>query len=190
MKTNIQIKSTNDILLFEYECKDNTIRKTVEKAVKKKADLSYANLSYADLSRANLRCADLSYADLRCADLRSADLSYADLRSADLNCADLSSADLSSADLSCANLRSADLNCANLIDSKNKELAKLPIYCKWSSSIIGNKIQIGCKTMTIEEWDLFFESLEEFQTKRGTQEFKQIQAVYLANKSYLTFLNN
>ena len=185
MKTNIQIKSTNDILLFEYECENNTVRKTVEKAVKEKADLSYANLSYANLRCADLRSANLSLADLSSANLRLADLSCADLSRADLRLADLSCADLSSADLS-----SADLSKTNLIDSKNKKLAKLPIYCKWSSSIIGNKIQIGCKTMTIKEWDLFFESLEEFQTKRGTEEFKQIQAVYLANKSYLTFLNN
>lgn len=43
--------------------------------------------------------------------------------------------------------------------------------------------------MGIDEWDLFFASEEEFDTKRGTQEFKQIEAMYLAHKAYLTHLN-
>jgi hypothetical protein len=77
---------------------------------------------------------------------------------------------------------------ANLSDAKNKELAYLPIYCKWSHSIIGDKIKIGCKTKSIEEWEKFFNSDAEFETKRDTQEFKQIQAVYEAYKVYLTFL--
>lgn len=72
---------------------------------------------------------------------------------------------------------------------KNKETAYLPIFCKWQPCIIGNEIKIGCKQMTIENWDLFFESNEEFETKRGTEEFKQIEAVYLAYKAYLTHLS-
>jgi len=68
----IEIKSIFGDLLFEYECEENTIRKTVEEAVKRSANLSYADLSYA-----NLRYANLSSADLSSADLSSADLSYA-----------------------------------------------------------------------------------------------------------------
>ena len=71
-KIKLQIKTIGGTVLFEYETEDNTIRKTVEEAVRKNADLSYA-----DLSSANLRYADLRYANLRSADLRSADLSYA-----------------------------------------------------------------------------------------------------------------
>lgn len=83
----------------------------------------------------------------------------------------------------------ANLSDANLSDAKNKETAYLPIFCKWQPCIIGNEIKIGCKQMTIENWDLFFESNEEFETKRGTEEFKQIEAVYLAYKAYLTHLS-
>ncbi len=83
-KVKIQIKSIGGSVLFEYECVDNTIKKTVEKAISSSADLSYANLSSADLSYADLSSADLSYADLRYADLSSADLSSANLRYADL----------------------------------------------------------------------------------------------------------
>ena len=86
-KVKIQIKSLAGNLLFEYECADNTIKKTVMEAISKKADLSSANLRFADL--------------------RFADLSSADLSSANLSSANLSSADLSSADLSSANLRFA-----------------------------------------------------------------------------------
>jgi hypothetical protein len=116
--------------------------------------------------------------------LSSADLRYADLSSADLRSADLSSANLRSADLSSANLRSADLRSV-----KNKEEANLPIYCKWNHSVIADKIQIGCKTKTIEDWDSFFKSEEVYSTERNTDDFKQIQAVYESYKAYLNFLS-
>jgi hypothetical protein len=111
--------------------------------------------------------------------LSSANLSSANLRSADLRSADLSSADLSSADLSSADLSSV----------KNKEEANLPIYCKWSHSIIADKIKIGCKTKTIKDWDSFFISNKVYSTERNTDDFKQIQAVYEAYKAYLNFLS-
>jgi len=113
-----------------------------------------------------------------------ADLSDANLRRADLSGADLRRADLSGADLSGADLSGADLRRA-----ENKETACLPIFCKWTPCIIGNDIKIGCKQMTIENWDLFFASNEEFETKRGTDEFNHIEAVYLAYKAYLTHLS-
>ena len=115
----IEIKSIFRKLLFEYECENNTIKKTVERAIKEKISLS------------------------------------------------------------CANLRSADLRSANL-----------PIHCKWSHTIQDDKIRIGCKIKTIKEWDLFFKSDKVYETKRDTADFKQIQAVYLAYKSYLKHLNN
>ena len=206
MKTLIKINSIFGKLIFEYECENNTIKKTVEEAVKEKiklsfADLRSANLRYADLRSANLRYADLRYADLRSANLRYADLSYADLRSANLRYANLRSADLSYADLSYADLRSANLRSADLSSADlrfadllhsalNKETAWIPIFCKWSHSIIGDNIKIGCKTQSIIEWDIFFKSTEEYSTKRNTQDFKQIEAVYLAYKAYLTHLKN
>ena len=140
-------------LLFEYECEENSIKKTVEQAVKEKINLSNSNLSYSDLSNSNL-----SYSDL-------------------------SNSNLSNSNLSNSNLRNSDLR-----NSKNKETASLPMFCKWSVCVIGDKIKIGCKENTIEDWDLFFESSEEFDTKRNTEDFKQIQAMYLAYKAYLTHL--
>jgi hypothetical protein len=101
-----------------------------------------------------------------------------------LRLADLSSANLRSADLSLADLRLADLSSA-----KNKETAYLPLFCKWNFSILGCEIQIGCEKRTIEQWDLFFASNEKLTTERGTEDFKQIEAVYNACKAYLLTLN-
>ena len=129
------------------------------------------------------------------ADLCEANLCEANLCGADLCEADLCGANLREADLCGANLRGADL-CeanlcgANLCGAKNKELAYIPIHCKWSHAIIRDKIKIGCKENTIEGWDLFFASDEVYSTQRGTEEFKQIQAVYEAYKAYLTFLKS
>ena len=115
--------------------------------------------------------------------------SGANLSGADLRRADLSDANLSDADLSDANLIGANLSGANLIGAENIETAYLPIFCKWTPSIIGNKIKIGCEEKTIEEWDYFFSSYETFETSRDTEQFKQIEAVYLAYKAYYLHLN-
>ena len=130
MKTKIQIKSVLGKLLFEYECENNSIKKTVEKAVKEKADLRSANLRSADLWSANLRSADL---------------------------------------------RSAE----------NVETAFVPLYCKWSVTIHGNKISIGCEERTIKEWDRWFKSKEKFETPRDTEPFHRIEAHYRAMKAYV-----
>jgi hypothetical protein len=55
MKTKIEIKTFGGSVLFTFETEDNTLRQTVEEAVKSRANLSGANLSRANLSRANLR---------------------------------------------------------------------------------------------------------------------------------------
>ena len=74
-KLKIEIKSwLNGSVLFEYETENNTIRKTLEEAVSKGA-----NLWGADLRGANLRGANLQRADLRGANLQGADLWGADL---------------------------------------------------------------------------------------------------------------
>ncbi|MEQ9091837.1 MAG: pentapeptide repeat-containing protein [Balneola sp.] len=110
MKIKIQIKHLlTGSVLFEFEKENNTTRDTVLEAVKR-----HANLRYADLSDADLRYADLSDADLRYANLSDADLRYANLSDADLSDANLSDADLRGANLRYANLRYANLRYANL----------------------------------------------------------------------------
>jgi len=174
-----------------------------------RANLRNANLSFADLAGANLSDADLSGADLSFADLAGANLSDAiiidaylhgcNLTNADLTGADLRNANLSFVDLRGANLRGADLRRANLratdlrgVDLSGTNLTraiKVPMHCKWSHGITAGQIHIGCDRMSIDEWDKFFASDSEFETPRGTPEFRQIQAVYNGYKAYLTTLN-
>ena len=199
MKIKIQIKSLSGKVLFELEKENNTIKETLEQAVKENANLEYANLEYANLYNANLdnanlynanlRNANLNSANLRNANLNSANLNNANLNNANLNNANLYSANLNSANLEYANLYNANLNIANLNSAKNKETAFLPIFCKWSYGIKGDLIVIGCEQKTIEEWDIWFNSNEEYSTRRNTDDFKQIEAVYNALKYYYLTLN-
>ena len=129
MKIKIQIKSVSGKVLFELEKENNTIKETLEQAIKENANLYSANLY------------------------------------------------------------SANLNNANLYNAKNKETSFLPIFCKWSYGINGDLIVIGCKQKTIKEWDLWFNSNDEYSTSRGTEEFKQIEAIYNALKYYYLTLN-
>jgi len=117
----IEIKSwlTGNVI-FSYECEDNTIKKTVEKAVKEGANLYRANL-----------------------------------------------------------YRALNLDKAN----------KLPMFFKWSFGFKGDLIQIGCESRTIKEWDKFFKSDEELETKRYSEDFKRIEAVYKGLKAYYKHLN-
>ena len=165
----------------------------------RRADLSWANLRKADLSGADFRGVDLRGtnlrgADLRGADFRMADLSGAHLREADLKGADLRRADLSGADLREADLKDADLNNSNIAGEYFSDLnlydcRKVPIHCRWSYGITNGMIHIGCVKKSIRDWDEFFASDRILETPRGTQEFKQIEAVYLACKAYLQHIN-
>ena len=169
MKIKIQIKSVSGKVLFELEKENNTIKETLEQAVKENANLEYANLRNANLRNANLENAKLENAKLEYANLENAKLENANLRN--------------------ANLEYANLEYANLEYAKNKETAILPIFCKWSYGIKGDLIKIGCVEKTIEQWDLWFDSEEEYSTSRGTEEFKQIEAIYNALKYYYLTLN-
>jgi hypothetical protein len=59
MKTTIEIKSIKGEILYSYTCENNSIKLTVETAVKNKISLCGADLSYANLEYADLMCADL-----------------------------------------------------------------------------------------------------------------------------------
>ncbi|MBR4040854.1 MAG: pentapeptide repeat-containing protein [Bacteroidaceae bacterium] len=124
MVTKIQIKSTDGNLLFEHEAENNSIKKTVEAAVKNGvklvgADLSHANLSSANLTgvvlhNANLRGANLSFADLNNAYLVNANFCKADLRSANLRGSMLGYAKFSGANLDEAILVGVNMHEVNL----------------------------------------------------------------------------
>ena len=205
MKT-IEIKKrfTNEVI-YSFTSENSTIKDALIDAVQKKIYLRGADFSDADLIGSNLIGANLSGANLIGANLIGANLSGVNFISADLSGANLSGADLSGANLSGADLSGANLIGSNLIGANLSGVKmygaefssadlrgafKVPIYCKWSHGITnGNLIHIGCEKRTIMEWNEFFESDKIIQTKRNTNEFKQIQAVYEAYKAYLTFLN-
>ncbi len=56
-KIKIQIKSVFGKVLFEYEKEYNTIKDTIEEAIKQNADLRSADLRWANLRSADLRSA-------------------------------------------------------------------------------------------------------------------------------------
>ena len=60
MTTKIEIKSIFGDLLFSYDCEENTIKKTVEEALKEKINLQLSDLSGSDLRSSDLRNSDLS----------------------------------------------------------------------------------------------------------------------------------
>jgi hypothetical protein len=114
----IQIKDRwNNKVLFEFESKDNTIKKTLLMALDEGADLQDADLRGAYLQDAYLQGADLQDAYLQGAYLQGAYLQGADLRGADLQGADLRGADLRGAYLQGADLQDAYLQDAYLQDA-------------------------------------------------------------------------
>ena len=92
--TKIEIKTIWGDIIFTHEKENNTVKDTLQEAVKSGADLRGADLYGADLGGANLYGANLYGANLRSANLRSADLGSANLSGADLYGADLGGADL------------------------------------------------------------------------------------------------
>ena len=182
MEVKIEIKSIFGNVLFEFSKENNTIKDTVEEAVRRGADLSGADLRDAYLRDAYLRGADLrdaylsgaylrgaylSGADLSGADLRDAYLRGANLRGADLRGADLRDANLRDAYLSGADLRGADLRDANLRDADLRGAGKItsvddilligPIGSRADYTHIyrtdkGIFIKCGCFFGTVEEF--------------------------------------
>ena len=80
----MQIKSIWGEVLFEYEKENNTLKDTLEEAVKHGAYLTGANLDGANLTGANLTRANLYGANLDGANLTRANLTGANLDGANL----------------------------------------------------------------------------------------------------------
>ncbi|MBP5455080.1 MAG: pentapeptide repeat-containing protein [Paludibacteraceae bacterium] len=100
--------------IFEYECDNNTFRKTLERAVEDGIDLAYAEIISQELNYVNIGEASLPYAYLSKTSLIGANLTNSNLHSAVLNDTFLVNANLSGANLEYANLSGAYLEYANL----------------------------------------------------------------------------
>ena len=120
MKT-IEIKNINGDVLFSHTAENNTVKITVEEAVKKNVSLTLADLKGANLEGAYLIGADLAEANLAGANLERANLSWADLADANLKEANLKDANLKGAFLEGANLEGTELLMANLSGANLKD---------------------------------------------------------------------
>ena len=116
MKT-IEIKNVDGVVIFKHEAENNTVKLTVEEAVKNDINLALADLGDAELAGANLRGANLRGANLKGAELTGANLSDADLREANFSMANLYRTNLDDADLYRANLTRANLYDADLYNT-------------------------------------------------------------------------
>ena len=131
----IQIKSIWGEVLFEYEKENNTLKDTLEEAVKHRANLYGANLYGANLNGANLNRANLNRASLNGANLNRASLNRASLDGANLN----------GASLDRASLDGANLNRANLDGANN--IPFIPYACPSDGAFIGWKKVGNCLVM-------------------------------------------
>ena len=130
-----EIKNVDKQVLFSYDCEDNTIKKTIEEAVKQKVNLKFADfhnlyLFNINFYNANLHSADFSYAYLNYTDFRYADLSDANFRGANLRDTNLHGANLHNADLENANLEYICAERANFygVNFKNANLENVNIH--------------------------------------------------------------
>ena len=57
-------------------------------------------------------------------------------------------------------------------------------FCKWRVLVSKIKIRIGCEEKTTEGWINFFESDKEYETSRGSEQFKDIYKSFLLAKEY------
>ena len=136
-KIKIQIKSVFGDVLFAYEKENNTIKDTIEEAIKQDA-----NLGGAYLRDANLRGANLGDANLGGANLTGANLGDANLGGANLGGANLGGANLRGANLGDAYLRDANLGGANLTGAEN--IPYIPLSCPSDGAFIGWKKIKNC----------------------------------------------
>lgn len=144
----IRIIDIEGNVIFKYWRINNTIKKTLEKAVKKGVRLAKANLIDADLKGANLEGAELIGAHLTSANLYKANLKNAGLVGVsfclvNLEGANFEGANLHGADFCYANLKNANFKSANLYNAcfhyAMNSSCTIPMACPESGSFIGWK---------------------------------------------------
>lgn len=129
----------NGNVIFLYTCENNTIRKTVEEAIKRGISLSYANLQYADLTCLNLSKTNLSYTNLFYANLACTVLSDVNLSNANLRCASFVCSHLNKVNFNGANLKTANFTYSVLTDVTFDNAVGINDQCPKEGSFIGWK---------------------------------------------------
>ena len=137
----IEIKTLFGSVLFEYDCEENTILKTLIKAVEGKKDLTGA-----DLTGANLRGADLGGAYLGGAYLTGANLTGAYLTGAYLRGADLTGANLTEVDLGGTKITKG------IVFTGLYKYIVIPYITEKHEK----RVKMGCHDRSVTEWDADF----------------------------------
>ena len=138
MEKTIEIKRLNGRdIIFLYTCEDNTMEKTLEKAVKENVDLSFANLSYRVLSGVNLSNANLKYALFIGSKLNKVNFNGANLRGTIFGYSELTDVDFTDADLRWADLYGTKITHEQLINVKgiNDQCPKKGSFIGWKKCI-------------------------------------------------------
>ena len=155
-KMKIDIKNIiTGAVIYSHEQENNNIGITLEKAVKERANLHYADLRKQklvglDFVSARFIGADLSYSDLTGSNLQHANLYHANLTGANLAYVNLNSTDLIGANFTGAKLTGAIYKDATL------EKGLLQLYGKqWPILIFDDHIKIGCELHKTSEWENF-----------------------------------
>ena len=120
MKT-IEIKNIYGDVIFKHTAENNSIKITVEEAVKKNVNLFGADLNRVNFKGANLEGANLEGADLTGSIFEGANLEGAYLKGTDLYCANFEGANLKYANLEGANLEGTYFFDADLKNAKFKD---------------------------------------------------------------------
>ena len=141
----IQIKNIDGVVIFKHEAENNSIKTTVEEAVKNDINLALADLGDAELAGANLKGAIFRGANLRGANLRDTNLEKADLAWANLAWATLERAELKFAFLKCADLDEANLVWADLNGA----------YLAWADLADANLKEANLKDANLAGADLY-----------------------------------
>ena len=183
MKIEIKHRYTDEII-FSHECENNSIKITLELAVKNKANLDGAYLEGASLYRAYLEGASLYRANLRGANLYKASLYGANLEKANMYRANMYGANLDGANLDGANIDGAYLERANLKGAtygaatlKNGLFQMLGKY--WPVFIFDAHIKIGCKLYSTNEWEAFSDDEISLMDKKALKFWKENKSMII-----------
>jgi uncharacterized protein YjbI with pentapeptide repeats len=134
MKVEIKNRFNGEVI-FSHEQENNSLKITLEVAIKARANLEGANLEWANLEGANLEGANLARANLEWANLEGANLE---------------GANLARANLARANLEGATYGIATLKNGLFQFLGKY-----WPVLIFDAHIKIGCQLHSTAEWEAF-----------------------------------
>ena len=150
MKIDITCRFSGS-MLFSHECKNNTMRITVEAAVKAGANMDGAYLARANLAGANLDGANLARAYLAGANMDGANLARANMARANLDGANLAGANLDGAYLAGAKIKD---DCTLKGDRPIIQIGPIGSRCAYFAAYItdkGLRFDAGCQRQIARE---------------------------------------